>query len=111
MKIIPFDPTLSSYQTFSVNLGDFVASFRLLWNERDGSWYMDVDSDIGKNSSVRLVPDSPLLGRFNRLGYEGDFRCLKTDASATNSLGYDQLGSAYSLVWGTATEWESYDGV
>lgn len=110
MKIIPFDPSLSSYQTFSVNLGDFVCSFRLLWNLRDACWFATLTSDAGENDGVRIVPESPLLGKKSNLGYDGDFRCLKFSKKASDAIGYSDLGSSWKLVWGSPDEWESYDG-
>jgi len=111
MKIIPFDPTISSYQQFTVNLGDFVCSFRLLWNERDSFWFCDFSTDAGENDSIRLVVNSPLLGSFSRLGYDGDFRLLKMDSSGVDIVNYSNFGTVWKLVFGTSDEWESFDGV
>lgn len=110
MKIIPFDPSISAYQEFSVNLGEFVCSFRFLWNERDGHWFVDFKSSLGSVLGVRIVEGSDLLWKNSGLGFDGNFRVLKTTKLA-KELTYDSLGSDYSLVFGLDSEWEVFDGV
>ena len=39
MKIIPFSPSLSSRQEFSVNLGELVCEFTMAWNSRAEAWF------------------------------------------------------------------------
>lgn len=110
MKIIPFDPTLSSIQSFNVNLGELVCDFLLSWNFRDGHWYSDFVTSYGANYSVKLVENSPLLGNANRTSLDGDFRVLKTNRLAKNAITYDNLGTDWKLVFGTRKEWEEFDG-
>ena len=111
MKIIPFDPKLSAYQSFNVNLGDFVCDFRFLWNGRCEAWFVDLTTDLGANNSIRLVESSPLLAKHSHLGFDGDFRVLKFNKFAPDRITYDNLGSDWKLVFGTKSEWEALDGV
>mgnify|MGYP003291735085 CR=1 FL=1 len=111
MKIIPFYPSISSRQVFSVNLGELVCEFRMAWNSRVESWFCDFKTTTGENNSVRLVENSPLLEGTNRTGLKGDFRVLCFNAMASKNITYDNLGSDWKIVFGTDKEWESYDGV
>ena len=111
MKIIPFSPTISSRQIFSVNLGELVCEFRMAWNSRVQSWFCDFKTSTGENNSVRLVENSPLLGGSNKTGLDGDFRVLKFNKLCQDPVTYDNFGSDWKLVFGTRSEWEAVDGV
>ena len=111
MKIIPFSPSISSRQVFSVNLGDLVCEFRMAWNSRVESWFCDFKTSTGENNSVRLVENSSLLEGTNRTGLDGDFRVLKFNKLCEDPVTYDNFGSDWKLVFGTRSEWETYDGV
>lgn len=111
MIIVPIDTAQSSYITMSVNIGDAVVKFRLLWNQRDDSWYCDFKTSSGENDGIRLVPETPLLGPRNRLGVDGDFRVIKVVKTAPNDINYKNLGKDYNLVFATSAEWEEFDGL
>lgn len=111
MHIIPFNPAVSSRQNFSVNLGELVCEMTVAWNGRAGTWFADFVTSTGANYSVRLVETSPLLGKVNRTGLDGDFRVLKSNRLGADTIGYDNFGSDWKLVFGTKAEWEEYDGV
>lgn len=109
MKTIPFDPSISSVQSFNVNLGELVCDFLVSWNHRDGHWYSDFVTSYGANYSVKLVENSPLLGAANRTTLAGDFRILKMNRLAEDRISYDNFGSDWLLVYGTTEEWEKFD--
>lgn len=111
MKIIPFNPSDSSRQNFSVNLGELVCEFSVSWNSRCNSWFCDFRTSTGENNSVRLVENSALLERINRTGLDGDFRVLKFNKLCEDPVTYDNFGTDWRLVFGTHSEWEAYDGV
>lgn len=111
MKVIPFDPSVSSRQNFNVNLGELMCSFTFHWNSRVSSWYCDFSTTSGTNYSARIVEDRPILGAFNVTGLSGDFRCLKMSRDAADSISYDNFGTGWKLVYGTAEEWEEFNGV
>lgn len=110
MKIIPFNPNVSSYQELSVNLGEFVCDFRFLWNERDGFWYVDLKSSNGSVLGCRLCVGSNLVDKTSKLGYDGNFRVLKV-TKTTKNLGFENFGVDYKLVYGLSSEWELIDGI
>lgn len=109
MKIIPFDPTISSVQEFNVNLGELVCDFVFTWNIRAGAWFCDFKTTTGNNNSVRIVEKTPLLGVVNATGLNGDFRVLKFDKMSGNPITYDNFGSVWKLVYATNDEWQEYD--
>lgn len=109
MKVIPFDPSVSSIQSFNVNLGELVCDFLVSWNYRDGHWYSDFVTSYGANYSVKFVENSPLLGNANRTTLAGDFRILKMNRLAADRIAYDNFGSDWKLVYGTPEEWEKFD--
>lgn len=109
MKIIPFDPKISAVQEFNVNLGQAVCDFVLTWNIRAGAWFCNFVTTNGRNNSVRLVENTPLLGRVNSTGLEGDFRVIKFDRTTEEGITYDNLGSKWKLVFGSNSEWKEYD--
>jgi hypothetical protein len=111
MKIIPFSPTISSRQNFSVNLGELVCEFTMAWNSRAGAWFCDFKTSTGENDSVRLVENSSLLKETNRTGLDGDFRVMKFNQLCNDPITYDNFGSDWRLVFGTHDEWEAFDGV
>jgi hypothetical protein len=111
MKIIPFSPSISSRQNFSVNLGELVCEFTMAWNSRASAWFCDFKTSTGENDSVRLVENSSLLEGTNRTGLDGDFRVLKFNKLCNDPITYDNLGSDWRLVFATRSEWEVFDGV
>lgn len=111
MKIIPFNPSISSRQNFSVNLGELVCEFSMSWNQRVDAWFCDFVTTSGANYSVRLVESSPLLGKVNRTGLKGDFRVLKFNSLGPDSISYDNLGTDWQLVFMTDEEGKVLDGV
>lgn len=111
MKIIPFTPSVSSRQNFSVNLGELVCDFTISWNQRVNAWFCDFVTTTGANYSVRLVEKSPLLGSVNRTGLKGDFRVLKFNNLTKESITYDNFGTDWKLVFLTDKEGKVIDGV
>ena len=111
MKIIPFTPSVSSRQNFSVNLGELVCDFTFSWNQRVNAWFCDFVTTTGANYSVRLVEKSPLLGSVNRTGLKGDFRVLKFNNLTKESITYDNFGTDWKLVFLTDKEGKVIDGV
>lgn len=106
MLRIPLDAKGTAYLTQTVNVGGVSLSIRLLWNERDGAWYVDFESVNGKNSGVKVVPYSLLLDASNRVLSPGEgIVILKDELSAENELddsgneivGFDRLGSVYGM--------------
>lgn len=111
MKIIPFNPKISSKPVFSVNLGDLVCEFSFSFNERVQAWFCDFVTTSGANYSVRLVEWSPLLGKINRTGLDGDFRVLKYNKLGLDTITYDNFGTDWKLVFLTEEEGKVIDGV
>ena len=109
MKIIPFNPSLSSRQSLSVNVGEAVINFYFEWNIRDSSWYVDLDNTEKEILSIKLLPDSNLLPINNKL-INGNFRVLKIKSSEESIITYDNFGSVFQLIYGTNEEWSKIDG-
>ena len=97
--LIPFNPKVSSDQSFTVDIGGSVVSFRMLWNGRDQAWYMDLTSNFGTARSVKLVPNSPLLEGKADMGINGDFYVIRKDAQAPSTIGFFDLGATWGLYW------------
>lgn len=110
MKLIAFDPSISSRQKFNSNLGQMVCDFTFHWNERAGAWFCDFSTSEGANLSVRLIEQDALLGKMNRTGLKGDFRILRRNRMAENRITYDNFGTDWIMIYGTYEEWEDYDG-
>ena len=111
MKLIPFYPSDSSRQEFSVNLGEQVCIFNVSWNGRAGAWFMDLKTSEGFINNVRLVETTSLLADNNGLGLGGNFRVLKTNKLTRESITYDNLGSDWTLTFATNEEWASFDAI
>lgn len=111
MKIVQFDPSISSRQNFNVNLGELVCDFLFHWNERASAWFCDFTTSSGANHSVRLIENSSLLKGINRTGLPGDFRVLKMNRMAADIITYDNFGTDWKLVYGLPSEWEFIDGL
>lgn len=107
---IPFDPSLSACQSFTVNLGDAQVSFSLQWNGRAGAWFCGFATSDGSEGGVKLTAGRDLLTDPDALGLAGNFRVLQFTAMA-GDLGYANFGGDWRLVYATAEEWEAYDGV
>lgn len=104
MVEIPINTDGSSYVTQSVNVGGVSLSMRLLWNGRDSAWYADFESADGKNNGVKLVVNTPLLGNKNRCLVEGDLVLLQSVTDDGHDLGFDNLGTEFSLIYMTKEE-------
>lgn len=109
MKIIPFNPSLSSMQSLSVNLGEAVINFYFEWNIRDSSWYVDLSNTETEILSVKILPNSNLLPINNKL-INGNFRVLNVKNSEYEIITYDNFGSVFQLMYGTNEEWSKIDG-
>ena len=94
--------------TESVNVGDVSLSMRFLWNERDSHWYVDFESVDGKNNGIRLVVNTPLLAFKNKCLLAGDIVVLQTTTDTIKELGFDNLGTDFSLFYFTSGELEQY---
>ena len=91
----------SAYFTQTVSLSGMAFSFRFLYNERDGFFYMDVSTTDGERRGLRMVPNSPLLGGDGGgVTTLGDFYLMtdSPDADASN-IEYSQYGSIWNLYW------------
>ena len=96
---IPVDTKGGSSVLLSCNVGGVSLSVRLLWNERDGHWFADLESSEGKNAGIRLVPGTPLLSSGNRVLAGGDIAVLATPNVFAGELGYGNLGTDYALMF------------
>jgi hypothetical protein len=97
MLEIPINKDGGAWRTLSVNLSGVSLSIRLLWNSRDGHWFADFESVDGKNNGIRLVTNTPLLAYKNRCLKGGDLVVLKKTLDCKDPLGFDNLGSDYTL--------------
>lgn len=97
--LVPIDVTGASCFTQTCVCYGVTFSFRFLWNERDGRFYMDVSTNDGIRRSVRLVPNSPLLGE-KSVTDKGDFYMLSQDSKAAPSnIGYFDYGTVWKLYF------------
>ena len=97
--LIPMDVVSSAYFTQTANLSGQAFSFRFLFNERDGFFYMDVETNEGKREGVRMVPNSPLLGQ-SGVTTLGDFYLLSSNAEADqDNIKYEDYGNVWNLYW------------
>lgn len=94
---IPVRKDDGAWRTLSVNISGVSLSIRLLWNNRDGAWFADLESVDGKNNGIRLVTNTPLLGNKNRCLRGGDLVVLKKTLDTRDPLGFGNLGSEYTL--------------
>ena len=94
---IPLKSEGSALRTLSVNISEVSLSIRIQWNSRDMHWFADLESVDGKNNGVRLVVGAPLLNAKNRCLKGGDLVVIKNKLATTEPLGFDNLGSDYTL--------------
>lgn len=116
MLEIPFNPKVSSDQSFRVRLGGSIALIRLIWNGRSGFWTMSVSNEAGRTiRGLKVVPYWPLMAEFDGSGpISGDFFVLPLSRPNPNPLDYDTLGSEWGLLWASATEvseWRFANGI
>lgn len=97
MMEIPINKDGGAWRTLSVNLSGVSLSIRLLWNSRDGHWFADFESVDGQNNGIRLVTNTPLLAYRNRCLNGGDLVVLKKTLDCKDPLGFDNMGSDYTL--------------
>lgn len=94
---IPINKDGGAWRTLSVNISGVSLSIRLLWNNRDSAWYADLESVDGKNNGIKLVTNTPLLNSKNRCLDGGDLVILKRVLDCNDPLGFENLGSDYTL--------------
>ena len=102
--LIPFNPRTSANQFMRVDVGGVVLRLRLLWNGRDQAWFLDVVGPSSAISSLKLVPDSRLIGEKADFGISGDFVLSKLDLNAPARPGYYDVGVSWGLFWFTGAE-------
>ncbi len=110
MYRIPTDTGGGAYLAESVNIGGVSLALRLLWNERDGHWFADVESVHGKNCGVRLVPGSRLLASSNRAIPDGDLAVLRDVSDGASGLGFGSLGNGWGLYYVDSGDAETLAG-
>ncbi len=99
---VPVNASESAYITQSVNLSGIAFAFRFLWNERDYCWFMDVKTNDGEKTSVRIIPNERLLGKNNPVTAAGDFMLLSTEITADpKAIEYADFGNKWKLYWVT----------
>lgn len=108
MVEIPIETNGVAYMTESVNVGGVSLSIRLLWNNRDSRWYADFESADGKNNGVAFVVNTPLLGAKNKCLVDGDLVIVQSVTGVKSTLGFDNLGREFSLVYLTKSEVEEF---
>lgn len=96
---IPISTNGKARVSLSVNLKNTTVAIDFLWNERDGHWFMDLESVNGKNYGVRMVSDSLLLAVRNNVTNGGDFAILKDETANDEPLGFDNIGTTYGLYY------------
>jgi hypothetical protein len=102
--LVPFNPKASADQFMRVDVGGVVLRLRLMWNGRDQAWYMDVVGPAAGIHSLKLVPDSPLIGQKASFGVSGDFVLTKLDINAPARPGYFDVGNTWGLFWFSGVE-------
>lgn len=94
---IPLNKDDGALRTLSVNIAGVSLAIRLMWNSRDNGWYADLESVDGKNSGIKLVTNTPLLVYKNRCLKGGDLVVIKSTLDCNDPLGFENLGSDYTL--------------
>lgn len=103
MLEIPIENPTPNF-TESVNVGDVSLSMHFMWNNRDQHWFVDFESVDGKNNGIRIVTNTPLLAGKNKCLKGGDIVVLQTVTDSIKALGFDNLGSDFSLFYMTDSE-------
>lgn len=116
MILVPVDPTLSSDQTFRVRLVDRVATVRLQFNERSQRWLITIANEAGAFLGCnKLVPNWPIFTNHKGLNpLPGDWFVFPMDKTASEPIGYFELGSRWGLFWADdteVTEWKVANGL
>lgn len=115
MHKIPFNPAKAADQALQVLIPEVaLLQLRLLWNNREESWHLDIEAGGKELHGVRLSVGVPLLhGLAATSPVPGDFIVLPADADAA-TLDYDGLGSAFNLFYMLPEDvktWEEAHGV
>lgn len=91
---------------FSTQLDDVTYVFRLLWNERDASWYLSVyDANLEPIAlGLRCVLGVKLGGRRAHPFFANNMLSLYDSARSGVEAGIDDLGSRVKLLWTSLAE-------
>lgn len=86
---------------FTTQLNGVEYGFRMRWNSRDASWYMDlVDADDEPIvSGVRLVLGAKLGARSTHPFFDGNILYVYDTSNTAAEAGIDDLGKRVSLIW------------
>jgi len=113
---LPIFQNSSSDFTFNIDLDLISCTVRLIYNIRNGSWFMDLVTASSSIQGVRLVEDFPLLYQNKAIisDLKGDFLVTRiTDVDSTE-LTYDNFGVDWVLQYLTSTEvdaWSTTNGI
>jgi hypothetical protein len=89
-------------QKFNVELGGIVYSMRLMWNEEDDTWILDIGTKEEEPliNGIPLIAGADLLAQYGYLniGNGGYLYCV-TDGQPYEKPTKDNLGSNAHLAW------------
>lgn len=90
----------SADQICDITIADVPYTLRVLWNERFGYWSLSIAYQGGEEilTNIKMVNNTPLLGRFRRLQMPGDLFFIHK-AGKTYRPTYDDLGGEYGLFY------------
>jgi hypothetical protein len=117
MMRIPFDPSRSADQSFSVLIPEHqVVELRMVWNTRASGWDVLVSGPSGSVGFLRLKPRWPLLLEHLAISpIDGDIIALPLQGGSGKGLDdFDALGSSWGLFWLSQDDvkaWRSANGL
>lgn len=101
---IPVDFTRTSNASFNINLAGTMFSFNIYHNFRDGFFYFDVETNGGKRSGIRCVPNTPLLDYGSGLFEDkaGSIMVLRTSTALDKErIRFEDFGHGWDLFYVT----------
>lgn len=93
MELLPTRVDGANWYDFQVTLENIVFTFEFIWNDREGSWYMNL-YDTNSNplvSGLKVVLNVPLLARFVSTSLPNG------DLIATDTTGQDLMPGLQDL--------------
>lgn len=115
MYKIPFNPAKAADQALQVLIPEVaMLQLRLLWNNREESWHVDIGTNGHELKGIHLSVGIPLLyGLHATSPVPGDFIVLPEERESTE-LDYDGLGTTFGLYYMLPEDvdtWEAAHGV
>lgn len=112
MKELPLFKELSTDFFYTIEIEETLFTFRIFYNSRNDSWYLDISTDNYRLDNIKIVANYPLLDGYKALfpELEGDLFVYRVNTSTNEEITFDNFDIDYKFLYFTESEVTQYKG-